>query len=218
MTALVRYEVWLAARRMSWPAALVLHASATALFVATWGPTGGLSLWQASLLHQLTAVDRLASAVLFTWFSTYVLSDGEAGAHRAADWSAVTGRSVASVFRARVAAIAVMAIVFIAVAAPPFVSAGETAAASTGVIASQLGAALGFALLCAGVTAVTSVALRDRVAVWCTAMATCLIAAVGVRLLGSTLVGAAAPAAVGVILLMTAPRGARSREERYAGR
>ena len=210
MIALARHEIRMIGRRAIWPAALILHAAAAALFVGVWGPTGGVPLWQASLLAQLSSMDRLATAVLLTWLATFVLTD-DAGARRLMDWSALTGVPAASVLRARIWAVTALALVFIAVAGPAFVAAGETAAATSGDIAAHVGSALGFAVFATGITAAASVALRNRVAVWCTAMAVCLIAALGVRMLPTDLMRAVTPALAGLAMLAMAPSALRSR-------
>ena len=210
MIKLALHEARMIGRRAIWPAALILHAAAAAMFVGIWGPTGGVPLWQASLLEQLGAMDRLATAVLLTWLSTFVLAD-DAGARRLADWSALTGLPAASVLHARIAAMAALTLVFIAVAAPAFVAAGETAAAAPGEVVAHAAMALGFAVFSVGVTAAASVALRDRVAVWCSAMTVCLIAALGVRILPTDLARAITPAIAGLLMLAAAPAGLRSR-------
>ncbi|TAK15264.1 MAG: hypothetical protein EPO35_07945 [Acidobacteria bacterium] len=209
MIAVALHEARMIGRRAIWPAVLILHAAATASFVIVWGPTGGVPLWQASLLEQLTAMDRLAAAALLTWLATAVLTDD--GARRLADWSALAGLPTATVFRARITALVTLSLVFIAVAAPAFVAAGEISAATPRDIARHIGMSLGFSALAAGVTAAASVALRDRVGVWCTAMAVCLIAALGVRMLPTDLMRMLAPAIAGLIMLAAVPSMLRSR-------
>ena len=211
MMSLAIHECRMLGRRAVWPAALVVHAAAASMFVAIWGPSGGVSLWEATVLQQLSAVDRLATAVLLTWLSTFVCSDDEGGARSVLDWSALAARSPQTVFRARIAAIAVLGLIFMSTALPAFVAAGEVSAAPMREVAGQIAAAFGFACLCLGVTSVASVLVHDRVAVWCSAMALCLLAAVGVRLLDTTLLRAAVPAIMGVVLLALAPAGVGDR-------
>jgi len=120
MISLVLHETRLIGRRAAWPAALVLHAAAASMFVSLWGPTGGVPLWAASVLQQLAAMDRLAAAVLLTWLTTFVLADDADGRRSVVDWSALTGRSTRSVFRARIATVFFAALVFVSVTLPAF--------------------------------------------------------------------------------------------------
>lgn len=201
LAILTRHEARMIGRRAVWPAALVLHALTTSLFVILWAPTGGVPLWQASVLPQLAAFDRLAIAAVLTWLSTFVLADDESGARDLVEWSAVCGRPARTILRARMAAISAMALIFLTAAAPAFVAAGEVSAAPLSELAADAGVLFGFACFAIGVTAAIRVAVRDRLAVWCIAMAVCLIAAVGVRMLGTVALRAIAPALTGVILL-----------------
>ncbi len=209
MIALLLHEAQILTRRAIWPVAVTLHAIATAAFVGIWGPTGGVPLWDASVLHQLTAADRILGAVLITWLSTYALSDDDA--RGLLDWSALTGRPVKSVYGARLAVAAVLGVIFTIVAVPAFAAAGEASAATRGDVAAQIGAAIGFALLCVGVTAVANVAVEDRVGVWCTAMALSLIAAVAIQIIDQTWLRIAAPLAAGIALMTMAAAGIRAR-------
>lgn len=211
MISLAINEVRVAGRRAVWPTAVVLHAAAASMFVALWGPTGGVSLWEASVLQQLASMDRLATAVLLTWLSTFVLADDEGGRRGLIDWSALAGRSPAVILRSRVVAILVLAAVFMCAMIPAFVAAGEVAAAAPGELAGQMGAAFGFACLCVGITAIASIATADRLAVWLTAMLFSLVAAVGVRFFDTTLTRAIAPALAGVVMLAAAPLLVRTR-------
>jgi hypothetical protein len=205
MTALLLREARVLSRRGAWPAALLMHAAASGLFVTVWGRTGGVPLWEASLLQQLAAFDRLIAAAVLTWLATYVLADDEGGMRSASDWSALSGRPVRIVFLARVAAAAAMSIVFVVTAAPALAAAGELSAATPGVVAAQLAAALGFACFCLGAAAIAAAAIRDRVGVWCTAMSLSLFAAFAVRALETTLMRGIIPALAGLILALIAP-------------
>lgn len=207
MIALIRHEARMLTRRAMWPVALTLHAFVASAFVGIWGPLGGVPLWDASTLHQLTAVERIVAAVLLTWLATSVLSDDDDDTRRVTDWSALTGRPDKVVFGARVVLSTLGAVVFTTVAAPAFASAGASAAATLTDIVAGMGSAAGFSIFCVGVTAVISVSLRDRVGVWCTAMAISLVAAAAVQQLDTTWLRIAAPAATGVILLLAAPAG-----------
>jgi hypothetical protein len=211
MIALALHEIRIATRGPAWPVALVLNALACSLFVAIWGPTGGVPLWRASPLEQLAAVDRVIAAVVLTWFATHLLADDETGARRLVDWSALTGRSTDWVFRARAIAVAILAAVFTVVGTPAFVAAADLSAVSMGALPQHAAAALGFAALCLGVTAIMTVVTSDRIVIWCTAMIACLIAAVGVRLLDTMLLRAAVPAAIGTMLVVAASASMRSR-------
>ena len=148
MIALAVYEARLLGRRGAWAAALALHAIAASSFVALWMPTGGVPLWQASVLQQLAAADRLLLAVLLTWLSTFVFADDEDNGRRVVDWSALTGRTSQSIFRSRIAAMAVMSLILAAVAVPAFVAAAEVSAASMRELAGHVGAGLAFACFC----------------------------------------------------------------------
>jgi hypothetical protein len=180
------------------------------LFVALWMPTGGVPLWQASVLQQLAAADRLLIAVLLTWLSTFVLADDEGDGRRLVDWSALTGRAAPSVFRARIAAMAGMALVFIGVALPAFIAAAEVSAAPLSELAAHVAAAAGFACLCLGITSIITVTVRDRVAVWCVAMTVCVLSAVAVRALDTIALRSAVPALAGAILLALAPHALKT--------
>jgi len=114
-------------RRAIWPAALTIHAAIVSAFVGLWGPTGGVPLWDASTLTQLTAAERVCSAVLLTWLTTFVLTDDDGGGRSMLDWSALTGQPVQRVFIARGILSAILALVFVAVASPPFAGAGGVA-------------------------------------------------------------------------------------------
>jgi hypothetical protein len=210
MIGLAIYEARLLGRRGSFAAALAVHALAASLFVMLWMPTGGVPLWEASLLQQLAAADRVLTGALLTWLSTFVFADDEGGMRNAIDWSALTGRSVRSVFRTRIAAMAAMSVVLVAVAVPAFVAAADASAAPINELAGHLGAALGFACFCLGVTSMIAATVRDRVAVWCIAMAVCLAAAVGVRALETAALRALVPALAGAAMLALAPSAVRS--------
>lgn len=210
MIPLVMYETVIAARRTAWPVALALHAAAAVLFLGIWGATGGVPLWRASVLAQLATIDRVVLSVILTWLCGYVLTDGRNGERQLLDWSALTGQTPERVFGARIAAATVLAIVCTSVAAPAFVAAGEAAAIAVGDAASHLGAAFGFALLCVGVTALATVAIANRIVGWSAAMCVCLIAAVGVRVLDTTLLRGVAPTAAGLAAVLLAIHGVRS--------
>lgn len=216
MIALIRHEARMLTRRAMWPVALTLHAFAVSAFVGIWGPLGGVPLWEASTLHQLTAVERIVAAVLLTWLATSLLSDDDDNTRRVTDWSALTGRSVKAVFGARVVLSTLGAVVFMTVAAPAFAAAGASAAATLPDIAAEMGSAAGFSVFCGGVTAVSSVSLRDRVGVWCTAMAISLVAAAAVQQLDTTWLRMAVPAVAGVILLLLAPAGMNTQRQNRA--
>jgi hypothetical protein len=209
--SLALHEARLIGRRVVWPASLVLHAAAVSMFVSLWGPTGGVPLWQATVLQQLAAMDRLAAAVLLTWLSTFVLTDDEDGRRNLADWSALTARPAPSIFRARIAAIVCLAIVFVAVTLPAFFAAAELSAAPGTSLAAEIGAAAGFAVLCLGITAIAAIALDVRVGVWITAMSCAAVAAVAIRALDTTVARAVTPALIGALLLVIAPLGATGR-------
>jgi hypothetical protein len=211
MIALGVHEIRVICRRAVWPAALTLHAFAASVFVALWGPTGGVPLWQASVLQQFAAAERLLLAILLTWLATFVLADDAAAGRSAADWGALTGRRVDAVLRARLAALALLTAVLLAVAMPALVAAGDLSAATRGEIARQLGAAAGFACLCVGVTAIAAVAQRDRVAIWCTAMLCSAAAALGVRWFDTELMRAVVPLGAGAAMLALALLAARNR-------
>src|SRR5690348_11005906 len=108
MMPLAIHEARVLGRRGMWAAALAAHAMATALFVSLWMPTGGVPLWEASVLQQLAAADRVLMAVLLTWMSTFVLADYDGEGRRLADWSVLTGRPARAILRARIAATAAM--------------------------------------------------------------------------------------------------------------
>jgi hypothetical protein len=205
LISLVVHEARVLGRRGVWAAALAAHAIAASLFVVLWMPTGGVPLWQASMLQQLAAADRLMLAVLLTWLSTFVLADDEGGGRSAVDWSALTGRPDRSIIRARVAAMAAMSVILVSVALPPFVAAAEVSAAPAGELAGHVLSALGFACFCLGVTSIISVTVRDRVAIWCVAMTACVLAAVAVRALDTIALRSAVPAIAGALLLALAP-------------
>jgi hypothetical protein len=207
--ALALHETRMICRRGVWPAALTLHALAASLFVSIWGPVGGVSLWDASVLQQLAALDRVISAVVLTWLATFVIADDPA--RTISDWSALTGRSAATVFRARVAALCALTCLFVAVAVPAFVAASDLSAASNLELARQLGAEGAFAVFCVGVTALSAVALDHRVAAWCSAMICCIAAAAGVHAFDTTLLRTVAPAAAGLMFLIVAPMAIRVR-------
>lgn len=209
MIRLAVHEARMLGRRGVWPAALVMHALATSLFVGLWAQTGGVPLWQASLLQQLAAFDRLVIATVLTWFATVALADDERGGRNLVEWSAVCGRPAPAILRARVAAMAALTLVFLIVAAPAFVAAADISAAGPRELAADAAAVFGFACFALGVTAAARVAVRDRVAVWCIAMAVSGLASVGVRLLASTALRAAAPAVAGIVLLALAPSAVR---------
>jgi hypothetical protein len=211
MIVMATHELRLIGRRAVWPVALVLHAAAASLFVAIWAPTDGVPLWQASVLQQLAAIDRLVIAVVLTWLSMFVLTDDNGGARRMVDWSAITGRSVETVFKSRIVAVALLALIFISVALPAFAAAAEAGGASAGELAAQLAAMAGFAALCVGVSAAAGVAVRNRVAAWYTAMLCCLLTAVAVRLLETTTMRAIVPASIGLLLMFVSPSGVRGR-------
>jgi len=210
LAVLARHEARIIARRGVWPAALVLHALATSLFVVLWAPIGGVPLWQASVLQQLAALDRLLIAVVLTWLTTFVLASDESGARDVIEWSAVCGRPARTVFRARIAAASVMAVVFVAMAVPSFIAAADVSAAPLAELAADAWSALGFACLTIGVTAAIRVAVSDRVAIWSIAMAISCAAALGVRLLDGAALRAVAPAVAGAALLAWAPYAVRA--------
>ena len=216
MIALALHEARMLTRRGIWPAALAVHALIASAFVAMWGPTGGVPLWEASTLHQLTAADRIVSALLLTWLATFVLTDDGDGRRRTSDWSALTGRPPQFVYGARLILAIFLALIFVAVVAPAFAAAGASSAATSADAATQLLLAAAFATLSLGITAISSVALKDRVAVWCTAMVVSLIAAIGVQVLEGTGLRVAAPSLVGVLLLLTARVTVNSQRRRHA--
>jgi len=159
----------------------------------------------------------LLIAAVLTWLTTFVLADDEAGERDLIEWSAVCGRPAGTILRARIAASVVLALVFLSVAAPAFVAAGEVSAAPFRELAADAAAMLGFACFAIGVTSAVRVTVRDRVAIWCIAMAVCLVAAVAVRRLDTEAFRDGAPALAGVILLAWAPyavRGWRSPDVR----
>ena len=207
--SLAIHEARVLGRRGIWAAALAIHAISASLFVALWMPTGGVPLWQATVLEQLAAADRLLVAALVTWLSTFVLADEETGGRAVTDWSALTGLPARSIVRARIAAAAMMTLVLASVALPAFVAAAGVSAATTTELTGHLGSALGFACFCLGVTSVASVSVRDRVAVWCVSMTVCVLAAVGVRALDGAILRGVAPAVAGVALLALAPGALR---------
>ncbi len=210
MIPLIVREVHLVTRRAAWPVAIVIHAAAAALFVGVWGPTGGVPLWQSSVVQQLAAVDRLIAAILLTWVATFVLSDDETGVRDLRDWSVLTGRPAREIFRTRIAAALMLSLVFTASAVPAFVAAGEFAAAPAGDVAAHVGAALGFACFALGATTVASAALGNRVAAWTTAMSICVAAAFGIRMLDTLTMRIAVPAVAGLLLMGASPLGIRS--------
>ena len=214
--ALLTHESRMLTRRAIWPAALTIHAIAVSAFVGIWGPTGGVPLWDASTLSQLTGAERISAAVLLTWLTTFVLTDDDDGRRGMRDWSALTGQPVERVFSARLILAALLALVFVSVSAPAFAGAGASAAARGIDIAAQAGIALGFAIFSVGVTAVAGVALDSRVAVWCTAMVISLVAAVGVQALDTVWLRIAAPAAGGVVLMILALAGVHAQTQRHA--
>jgi len=63
---------------------------------------------------------------------------------------------------------------------------------------------------------VASVALGDRVAVWCTAMVISLVAAVGVQSLDTMWLRIAAPTTASIVLMMIAAAGAKRRAQHHA--
>jgi hypothetical protein len=205
MMAMTAHEVRMFGRRAAWPALLLLHALAAALFVGAWGPTGGIPLWRASALDQFVFVERLAAAMFVTWVGTSVLTDDQTGSRSLTDWAALTGRNARAVFQSRILASVVLTLVLVTTGAPGFVAAAESSAAAAGVALTQVAAVYGFALLCLGVTAVIALALRDRVAIWCVAMIVCLVAAAATRSLETTILRAAVPAAAGLLMLVIAP-------------
>jgi hypothetical protein len=209
MISLAVNEARMIGRRGAWPAALVLHALATALFVILWAPTGGVPLWQSSVLQQLAAFDRVLTAAVLTWLSTFVLADDEPGGRDLIEWSAVCGRPARTILRARIAAISGLTLVFLTTAAPAFVAAADVSAAPWSELAADAGAALGFACLAVGVTSAIRVTVKDRVAVWCIAMTVCLVAVLGVRMLNTMALRAIAPAIIGGTLLAWAPYAVR---------
>jgi hypothetical protein len=198
MMPLAWQEIRTATRRAAWPVAVFGHAAIAALFVVVWGPTGGVPLWQAPVLQQLAAAERVSTAVVLTWLLTYIVTDEKD--RSLADWSALVGRPAKTVFTARLIATMLLTIVLVAGAAPAFAAAGAEAAASSADVALQLSAALSFALFCASITALAAATFKNRVAVWCAAMTTCLVAAVAARFLDTTLLRAVVPAALALVL------------------
>lgn len=217
MIATATHEIRMAARRAAWPLALALHAAAASLFVILWGPTGGVPLWEATVLQQLVVVDRIAAAVLLTWLVTFVFADDTpdpASSRRIADWAALFGYSPAAIFRSRAMAAACAALVFVAVAIPALVAAGALSAATGRDVAAQAGALLGFAWLGVSLTAAMSVAVRDRVGIWCWSMTLTAIAALATRMFDTALTRGAIPAAAGFVILLAASWGLNVRGTR----
>lgn len=181
MRPLIAHDLRVATRRAAWPIALGLHLVAATLFVAVWGPTGGVSLWLAPLLAQWVAADRILVAVLLTWLVTPLFAPG-------ADvdlvgWSGVTGLPVRRLVVARAAAAMTLAVVLTLSATPITVAAAQMSAQPVAaLLAASLEMAV-FALLAVGLTAGASVVWRHQLAVWCTGMALTAVAAFGVRLL-----------------------------------
>lgn len=207
MMPLALQELRLVTRRAAWPIAIFVHAATAALFVIVWGPTGGVPLWQSTVLQQLAAAERVSGAIVLTWLTTYIVTDERD--RSLGDWSALTGRPMKTVFAARLIAVVLVTAALMAAAAPAFFAAGAEAAATVGDIALQMSAALGFALLCAAVTATVAIGFKSRVGIWCTAMTACLIAAVGVRSIQTTEFRALVPAAIAAVLLLALPSGVR---------
>jgi hypothetical protein len=211
MMSLASHEVRIIGRRAAWPIALAGHAVAMSLFVALWGPTGGIPLWEASLLQQLVVADRIICAVVLTWLVTFILADDEGGGRSLMHWSLLTGKPAVSIFRARVVAAAAITLVFVSTALPVFVAAADISAAPARELTWQIASVAGFACLCAGITAVATAAIGDRVAIWIIAMLLTLLAAAGVQPLDTTVLRAAVPALTGVMLLGLAPSAAKDR-------
>lgn len=217
MIALVLHESRMVTRRGVWPAVLVLHAVAASAFVAMWGPTGGVPLWEASSLHQLSAADRILSAVLLTWLTTFVLTDEASGRRRMADWAVLTGRPTQFVYGARIIVAIFLALIFIAAAAPAFAAAGASSAATSGDAATQFFLAAAFAVFALGVTAMASVALNDRVAIWCTAMVVSLVAAVAIQGFTDAWLRLAVPSGCGLLLIVASYVSVTTQRLRRAG-
>lgn len=209
MTALIAHDLRLATRRVAWPLAIGLHAAATTLFVAVWGPTNGVPLWTAPLLSQLVAADRLLLAVLLTWLITPLLAPDHAA--DLTGWSAVTGVSVTRLMLSRAVAAILMALVMVISAAPIIVAAAQVSALDSAVLMLACLEMAAFSLLVVGATALSAVIWRDRLAVWCGSMALTIAAAVVARLVSPAVPRLAVCALVTVIGVTSAVRAARGR-------
>lgn len=209
MSALIAHDLRLATRRAAWPVAIGLHLATATLFVAVWGPTNGVPIWTAPLLPQLVAADRLLLAVLLTWLVTPLLAPD-----RASDmtgWSGVTGVSVTRLMLSRAAAASLMAIVLVISAAPVVVAAAQVSALDGAAVVSACLEMAAFSLLVVGVTALSAVIWRDRLAVWCCSMALTIAAAVVVRLASPVVPRLTVCALVTVLGVTSAVRAARGR-------
>lgn len=202
MRPLIAHELRVATRRAAWPIALGLHLVATTLFIAVWGPTGGVSLWLAPLLSQLVAADRLLLAVLLTWLVTPLFAPGADA--DLIGWSSVTGLPMGRLVASRAAAAVTLAVVLTFTTVPIAVAAAQMSAQPiTAVLDASLEMTV-FALLVVGLTAGASVVWRHQLAVWCTGMALTVVAAFGVRLLSPGLPRIATCALIAVVGLAAA--------------
>jgi hypothetical protein len=180
MRSLVLHELRRGMRRAAWPLALGLHLVGVTLFVAVWGPTGGVPLWAAPLLTQLVAADRMLLAVLLTWLVTPLFAhDAHADL---VGWSGVTGISVRSLMASRAIAASLLAIMMVLSGVPIVAAASQISSVPLAGLAGTSLEMLSFSLLAVGLVAAASIAWRRQVAVWCGGMLLTTAAAFAARM------------------------------------
>lgn len=180
MRPLVLHELRRAMRRAAWPLALGLHLCGITLFVAVWGPTGGVPLWAAPLLSQLVAADRILLAVSLTWLITPLFAPDAHG--DLVSWSSVTGLSVRAVMASRAIAASWLAIMMVISGAPVVAAASQMSSVPLDGLAGAWLEMLSFSLLTVGLAAVASIVWRRQIAVWGGSMLLTTAAAFGARM------------------------------------